>query len=323
MKSPSKQPQWNAILEKAKLELLLESPAAQLEFRTWLSANPPPANSDFASVLLERVSGPSTKTTQQDPRFFYKGIRSQPWFDEHQGEVARWTRILENGYADIKEELMALKEGQQGRGFQEQPEKFVPRRGDWNFFYLTHWGHVFEENCRRCPKTYELIKRVHPARNAPGVAGFSTLTQGAHVLPHSDPINLRVRYQMGLVIPHGDCRIRVGGKTRCWTEGKCILFDDSFEHETWNNEEATRLVFALDLWHPALSESEREYLEAAITRTDSPLFNHFDRDSAAYAAALGSQAPTWWRERTLCPSALGPGSPSSANPARRSDLQSG
>ena len=68
------------------------------------------------------------------------------------------------------------------------------------------------------------------------------------------PTNARLRAHLGLVVPEGDCRIRVGdAPPRPWVTGEVLLFDDSFEHEVWNETDAARLVLIVDLWHPDLA----------------------------------------------------------------------
>ena len=39
---------------------------------------------------------------------------------------------------------------------------------------------------------------------------------------------------------------------RRWEVGKALLFDDSFEHEVWNNDTTARYVLHVDVWHPGL-----------------------------------------------------------------------
>jgi aspartate beta-hydroxylase len=51
--------------------------------------------------------------------------------------------------------------------------------------------------------------------------------------------------------------LRVGGETHAWREGRCVTFDDSFEHEAWNRSDRDRVVLILDSWNPDLSEVER------------------------------------------------------------------
>jgi hypothetical protein len=63
---------------------------------------------------------------------------------------------------------------------------------------------------------------------------------------------MQLKFHQGLVVPSGGCtRIRVGGTAaREWSESSPLLFDDSFEHEVWNDCQSLRAVFQLVLVHP-------------------------------------------------------------------------
>ena len=82
---------------------------------------------------------------------------------------------------------------------------------------------------------------------------------GTHVWPHTGPTNCRIRSHLGLVVPEG-ARLRVSNVTQSWTEGKVLIFDDSFEHEVWHQGPSYRLVLIVDLWHPELTVDERQSL---------------------------------------------------------------
>jgi aspartate beta-hydroxylase len=58
--------------------------------------------------------------------------------------------------------------------------------------------------------------------------------------------------------------LRAGDEQRAWRIGECLVFDDSFVHEAWNDSDQTRVVLILDAWNPHLSEAEREALSTAI-----------------------------------------------------------
>lgn len=47
---------------------------------------------------------------------------------------------------------------------------------------------------------------------------------------------------------------------RTWTEGKIMVFDDSFEHEVWHNGTTYRLILIVDVWHPDLTAHEKKTL---------------------------------------------------------------
>ena len=82
-----------------------------------------------------------------------------------------------------------------------------------------------------------------------------------HIEPHLGPTNMRLRCHLGINIPEGDCGLTVGGETRRWREGECLVFDDSLLHESWNRTEQARVVLIVDLWHPDLTPAEIAYLE--------------------------------------------------------------
>jgi len=41
-------------------------------------------------------------------------------------------------------------------------------------------------------------------------------------------------------------------KKKKWKEGKLLIFDDSYEHEVWNNTPYDRVVLLINFWHPTL-----------------------------------------------------------------------
>src|SRR5260221_13721944 len=61
-----------------------------------------------------------------------------------------------------------------------------------------------------------------------------------------------LRYHLGLKIPASDdrCGIRVGGEVARWEEGRSLVFDDTFEHEAWNDTDQTRVVLFVDVVRP-------------------------------------------------------------------------
>ncbi len=132
---------------------------------------------------------------------------------------------------------------QQGR-FIAWPETFLYETG-WEVFGLYTYGHKLEDNCKLCPETTSLIEKI------PGIitAGFSSLAPGTHIHPHVGYTNKVLRCHLGLVVPD-QCLLRVSDQTRSWQEGKCLIFDDTFEHEAWNKSDKTRIVLLLDFQRP-------------------------------------------------------------------------
>jgi aspartate beta-hydroxylase len=116
--------------------------------------------------------------------------------------------------------------------------------------------------CEQCPTIMSVLDNDPCVRRSAGLSYLSKMAPGTHVAAHQAGTNIRLRCHLALSIPPGDCAIRVGDEVRHWEEGRCIVFDDTFEHEVWNRTDQERLVLLVDLWHPHLSSLEREGLEA-------------------------------------------------------------
>jgi aspartyl/asparaginyl beta-hydroxylase (cupin superfamily) len=71
-----------------------------------------------------------------------------------------------------------------------------------------------------------------------------------------------------LILP-GNCRFRVGASLREWTMGEAFVFDDTIEHEAWNDSDQRRAVFIFDIWHPTLSADERDHIRRTLAAMDA------------------------------------------------------
>ena len=157
---------------------------------------------------------------------------------------------------EIRAEARALG----GTRFHRESER-IGRTGDWGVAFLYERGRRNDETCAACPVTTRGIETHRSVRTMAGLIYFSRLRGHTHIDPHRGPTNLRVRCHLALEVPEGDCAIRVGDETRRWEEGRCLVFDDYFDHEAWNHTDEDRLVLIVDLWHPGLSDTEVMLLE--------------------------------------------------------------
>ena len=82
------------------------------------------------------------------------------------------------------------------------------------------------------------------------MALFSVLEPGTHIPPHNGMLNTRLICHLPLIVPPG-CRLRVGSETRTVEAGKTMIFDDSMEHEAWNDSGETRVVLLFEIWRPS------------------------------------------------------------------------
>jgi beta-hydroxylase len=118
----------------------------------------------------------------------------------------------------------------------------------WKTFFLYGYGFTAKLGVEMCPRTAALMREV------PGMttAMISILSPRKHILPHRGPYKGVLRYHLGLIVPQDAeaCRIRVGDDIRHWEEGKSLVFDDTFNHEVWNDTDETRVVLFVDVMRP-------------------------------------------------------------------------
>lgn len=125
-------------------------------------------------------------------------------------------------------------------------------------FYLFLHDIKFDDNCKKCPKTVDLINKLVPRQYLH--AFFSAVNPNTHIVDHNGPTNRKLRLHIPLLNVKGS-RLRVGDETRELEEGKPIIFDDSFNHEAWHDGDKTRVNLIIDFWHPDLSDSEVKFFK--------------------------------------------------------------
>lgn len=185
---------------------------------------------------------------QRPEHFFLPGLTAKPFWES--ADFA-WAGRLEAESEIIKSELLRLRETSR---FGQHPQSELVKEGVWAEYHFFDADRKFEENCARCPETTKIIESIAEGKNC-SLKYFSALAPGTVIQPHCGPINMRLRCHLGLSIPD-DCGIRVGDQTRKWEEGKCLIFDDSFEHASWNHSDRTRFVLLIDFAHPELTKLE-------------------------------------------------------------------
>lgn len=148
--------------------------------------------------------------------------------------------------------------------------------GLWSVYYLQLHNTAYEDNLARCPATAALLASIPRGY---GHAMFSALAPGTHIPTHTGATNKKIRFHLPLAVPPGDgARLRVGPTTHVLAEGEPFAFDDSFQHEAWNDaSDAARIVLIVDCWHPGLTDEEVKFL-------------HFVRSAEMRAAKAASDA---------------------------------
>lgn len=211
----------------------------------------------------------------QRPRaFYFPELPNIQFYDTSQ---FAWREKLEAATPEIREEVARvladniglqpyIHSREQGKAAKYNP---LLDDTDWSAFFLIKNGQFIEENVRQCPATMKALEGV-PFPNVNGrdpMALFSVLRPGTRIAPHHGFLNTRLICHLPLIVPD-NCGIRVGNDTRQWEEGKVMVFDDSIEHEAWNNSDKTRAVLIFDIWRPELTEIERQQIRQLLESLD-------------------------------------------------------
>lgn len=182
-----------------------------------------------------------------------------------------WMAALEAKTALIRAELEALMAGggaplrpyvQQDSGTPQNKWSALDGSLDWGACFLWEYGVRNEAVCDLCPETAAALEAL-PRTDIPGRAPsafFSLLKPHTRIPAHTGVTNSRTIIHLPLIVPPG-CGFRVGGETREWVEGECLAFDDTIEHEAWNESDALRAVLIFDVWNPHLTPAEQQLLK--------------------------------------------------------------
>ena len=247
--------------------------------------------SDSATVVQGPSLLTSTSVYRPSPSLFHlPGLRSLPFWTAPSSSQAR-NRVayndpiitavvdqLESSYGDIKEEYMSAVVGS---GTKTDPDSdSVPKplepdydvksehssdalhTGSWDWHSYVLNGQLQPMFAERCPKTAAIVDGLRETgqlfETPFAFCFFSTLQGDSTIKAHVGPMNLRLRIHLPLVVPTGDCGLRVGSQVRQWEEGKALVLDDAYEHEVWNKTDSVRVLLLLDVWHPDVTATERE-----------------------------------------------------------------
>ena len=212
---------------------------------------------------------------QRPTSFYYPGLPQRRYFEPSEFP---WAKQMEAAAAAIRDEILA-EMGQGGGRFSpyvvNNPDR--PRSSyhglvdnpEWATLELWEKGEAVPGLTDRFPATMAAAEATDLPRitvRAPNIL-FSKLAAGARIPLHHGAINTRLVCHLPLVVPPG-CGFRVGGETRQWEEGKLLIFDDSIEHEAWNDGDSDRIILIFDAWRPELDLEERRAVVALFKAID-------------------------------------------------------
>ncbi len=215
--------------------------------------------------MIDHMMGRRKVYTQKPTHFHLPGLPSIEFFERQEFP---WLDRLEAATRDIQRELASLLDNPDPSSAvpyiqypdwapldQWKPLNNSPR---WSAIHLLEKGLPVPANADRCPVTMSVLADMPQPRvkDRSPVAMFSLLKPQTRIPPHHGVANTRLVVHLPLVVP-GGCGFRVGSETREWKVGQAWVFDDTIEHEAWNDSDELRVVMIFDIWHPHLSEVER------------------------------------------------------------------
>lgn len=217
---------------------------------------------------VDIMFGRKKRYDSQSMLYHYPGLAPVSFFKREQFP---WLDAIEEQTASIRSEFLQVLASEQGFTpyLTYEPDQPLNQWAElnnslrWSAFHLYQGGVPVPANAGRCPVTMAALAGA-PMPDQPGrtpSAMFSLLKPRTRIPPHVGASNARLVVHLPLIVPPG-CGFRVGNDTREWVPGKAWVFDDTIEHEAWNDSDQLRIVLIFDIWHPHLSQAERTLITA-------------------------------------------------------------
>ncbi len=222
------------------------------------------------------------KRIRQEPlEYFYPGLPAIAFYERSEFP---WIAEFESATTGIGQELVdIIRDDQPGFAPYIHYDRHMPldqwrelnHSPRWSAYHFFEKGRPIEDRFRRAPATIAAVSRLPQAEVAlrSPCAMYSALAPKTRIPPHTGVANFRLVVHLPLIVPPG-CGFRVGGELWEWHVGEALIFDDTIEHEAWNNSEEPRYVLICDVWSPRLSPEERTAIAGIIAATDA--FNGTD-----------------------------------------------
>jgi aspartate beta-hydroxylase len=233
-----------------------------------------------SSAFVDLALGRRRTYFNQCEGLYYPFLPADEFFDRRHFV---WMPEIEAVTSDIREELLGLlaDPGEALRpyvrmdsGIPDNKWSPLDHSLDWGACFLWEYGKPNLPVLDRCPKTAAALAAL-PSAHIPGrspSAFFSLLKPHTRIPPHTGVTNTRAIIHLPLIVPIG-CSFRVGGETREWREGEAFAFDDTIEHEAWNNSDELRAVLIFDVWNPHLTVAEQDLITRYYNAADATGLN--------------------------------------------------
>ena len=197
----------------------------------------------------------SAEFSHKNPSFFYDT------------SLFKQLLFLEENFTLIREELIQLISSDSEQEWFKRYPNYVEAKSvkAWKTFTFSFFTMKNPLHRKLCKTTSRLIDKIPELISC----DFSYLEPHTHILPHKGYSRMVLRCHLPLIVPEANkCAIRVGNETRHWEEGKLLIFDDSFEHEAWNQSNERRVVLMFDIPNPLWGYSAEEISSYKIKNLD-------------------------------------------------------
>ena len=220
----------------------------------------------FADAIWNNYYNPNTPThqhllTSPDQKCdapFPDLIPSRPF---HNPNIFPWTSPLESNWLQVRQELEAYLDAAREDRWKTSSTKLCDdTNGFTKLTIQDHQGNPTDIGLTAFSKTLALLRSIVGPSLAPRPVNINCQAPQTGLAEHSDNMNFLLTCHLGLCIPkEGECIFRVGSQNYQWHEGKVVVADTSFLHETFNTSpNQSRYVLSFCIWHPDLSEEERK-----------------------------------------------------------------
>jgi aspartate beta-hydroxylase len=205
--------------------------------------------------------------------FYFPGLKSQAVYSSI--DFKNINDILKENFNDILNEYKQI-QLQNQNDYNTKNDEHQLHSGQWNWNSYILKGKRQSEFAVYCPKTVDILENLSQPKlmtNIPfSYAFYSTLKTKSSISPHYGPCNLRIRCHFPLIIPDGDCGMKVGNEVIRWRVNEPLFFDDTYNHSgdilytylvrlyylnlyficfliiVWNNTEHDRIILLFDIW---------------------------------------------------------------------------
>jgi Aspartyl/Asparaginyl beta-hydroxylase len=141
---------------------------------------------------------------------------------------------------------------------------------DWKTLVLMNRGIWDPINANLFPVT---AKAVHESGVPAVEVFFASMKPNTNIKLHSDFTNFVLTSHLPIDIPYSGenkCRLSIGDTVRQWINGDVMLFDTSIMHDAINESDKMRYILMLRVWHPDLTEAERQALQFTYNSLEFP-----------------------------------------------------